>query len=380
MIGLAAAMGIGRFALTPLLPLMQAHESVSLVQGGFLASANYIGYLLGALWCLARSTRPAIAAPFGLLAVALSTLAMALTSSVAVWLALRLVAGVASAFVLVSVSAWALAALPPHLQSKGSGLVFAGVGIGLLLAGLVAIGIGVSGLAPSAGWLLLGSAALVATLVVARAITDAAGSPLKRAGQDSNVLGPDAWRLTFCYGAFGFGYIIPATFLPAAARALVDDPAVFGWAWPAFGLASATSTIAFGAILKHVPPGRIWALAQAVMAFGVALPAFHLELSALIVSAVCVGGTFMTITMAAMQEAQRIGGQSSYRLMALLTSAFAAGQVLGPLTIAEAGVTASALRTPSLVAAALLFVTALILLPRPARALGGTTPPRAPGV
>ena len=116
------------------------------------------------------------------------------------------------------------------------------------------------------------------------------------------------------------------------------------------------------------------------MAFGVALPAFHLELSALIVSAVCVGGTFMTITMAAMQEAQRIGGQSSYRLMALLTSAFAAGQVLGPLTIAEAGVTASALRTPSLVAAALLFVTALILLPRPARALGGTTPPRAPGV
>ena len=49
MAGLATAMGIGRFAFTPMLPLMQLHDLVSLRQGSYLASANYVGYLLGAL-------------------------------------------------------------------------------------------------------------------------------------------------------------------------------------------------------------------------------------------------------------------------------------------------------------------------------------------
>ena len=40
-----------------------------------------------------------------------------------------------------------------------------------------------------------------------------------------------------CYGTFGFGYIVPATFLPAMAQQLVRDPLVFGLTWPLFGLA-----------------------------------------------------------------------------------------------------------------------------------------------
>src|SRR2546430_13524654 len=46
---LAVAMGIGRFAFTPLLPMMQDDAGISLAQGGYLASANYLGYLAGAL-------------------------------------------------------------------------------------------------------------------------------------------------------------------------------------------------------------------------------------------------------------------------------------------------------------------------------------------
>src|SRR5690606_8090565 len=48
LLGLAAAIGIGRFAFTPLLPLMQA-EGLSLGAGAWLASANYLGYFAGAL-------------------------------------------------------------------------------------------------------------------------------------------------------------------------------------------------------------------------------------------------------------------------------------------------------------------------------------------
>jgi MFS family permease len=360
--GLAAAMGIGRFAFTPMLPLMQVHDSVSLPQGAYLASANYVGYLLGALLSFALNPRPADAARFGLAAVAISTLAMAFTSSFLAWVALRLIAGIASAFVLVGVSAWALSALAAHQRPSWSGWVFAGVGAGILVAGLAALTIGAIGFAPSLGWLLLGVAASVVALFVARSITQTAASPMVRPAA------PDAfnrteWRLIVCYGAFGFGYIIPATFLPAAARALVNDPMMFGWTWPVFGLAAAVSTIVAAAVLGNFPPRRSWAIGQVVMAAGVALPAIQMTLVSMIVSAVCVGGTFMVITMAGMQEARRVAGQSAPRLMAAMTAAFAAGQLAGPLTVTATGSAAEAIRGPSLLAAALLFSTLLLLLP-----------------
>ena len=81
--GLASAMGIGRFAFTPMLPLMQHAYAMPLQQGSWLASANYVGYLLGALLCVALDLRPGTAARFGLAIVAFTTLAMGLTGSFA---------------------------------------------------------------------------------------------------------------------------------------------------------------------------------------------------------------------------------------------------------------------------------------------------------
>ena len=361
-LGLASAMGIGRFAFTPLLPLMQVHDSVSLRQGGYLASANYVGYLLGALVCFALDLRPARAAKLGLAAVALSTLAMAFSSSFVAWLVLRLIAGVASAFVLVGVSAWALATLAAYQRSTWSGWVFAGVGAGILFAGLAVLLIGIVGLAPAYGWLLLGGVASLVALFAAHSIADTTPPAETPQTAAPNVLDRTAWRLIICYGAFGFGYIVPATFLPVAARAIVDNPAVFGWTWPVFGLAAASSTLVAASVPRNLRPRRSWAFGQVIMAAGVALPAIRMNLPSIIISAVCVGGTFMVITMAGMQEARRVGGQSASRLMAAMTAAFAIGQLAGPLMVAAADSAAEAIRGPSLLAAASLFLAALALL------------------
>jgi len=56
-------------------------------------------------------------------------------------------------------------------------------------------------------------------------------------------------------------------------------------------------------------------------------------LAGIVVAAICVGGTFMVNTMAGMQEARRVGGAQARPLMAAMTSAFAAGQVIGPLLV-----------------------------------------------
>jgi hypothetical protein len=119
-----------------------------------------------------------------------------------------------------------------------------------------------------------------------------------------------------CYGAFGFGYIIPGTFLPVMARQAVPDPSVFGWSWPLFGAAAATSPLIAAVWARHVGNRRLWILGHLVMAFGVALPVSWPAIGGIMIAALLVGGTFMVITLAGMQEARAMAGPRAPRLMA----------------------------------------------------------------
>src|ERR1700748_2664393 len=101
LLSLASAMGIGRFSLTPILPLMQHDAGLTMAQGGWLACANYLGYLAGALVCIILSPPPAAAIRWGLAGTGLFTLAMGLTGSEPLWLAWRCLAGAARGLVLV---------------------------------------------------------------------------------------------------------------------------------------------------------------------------------------------------------------------------------------------------------------------------------------
>ncbi|MGB7483590.1 MAG: YbfB/YjiJ family MFS transporter, partial [Castellaniella sp.] len=160
LLALAVAMGIGRFAFTPVLPMMQADLGLSLAQGSWLASANYLGYLLGALLVTHLSWSPATLLRLGLWLVVLMTAAMGLNSHWLGWLAWRLLAGVASAWVLIGTSALCIARLNATGQTERSGVVFAGVGCGITFAGLACMGLTLAGTAASQAWLWLAAAAL----------------------------------------------------------------------------------------------------------------------------------------------------------------------------------------------------------------------------
>jgi MFS family permease len=68
---------------------------------------------------------------------------MGLTDWQPLWLASRFLAGVASAFVLVGVSAWAIPILARHGREEWSGRLFAGVGTGVAFAGLFGLAAGI---------------------------------------------------------------------------------------------------------------------------------------------------------------------------------------------------------------------------------------------
>ncbi len=343
---LAVAMGIGRFAFTPILPMMQDDAGLSIAGGGWLASANYAGYLAGALSAIRLPLSPVVAIRAGLVVVSASTLAMAMHHGFAYWFALRALAGVASAWVLVFVSILALGKRPQ------GGTLYAGVGAGIAAAGAVCLALMAVHASSSAAWITLGAASFVMTALLWRVFDSGANAA---SGATEAKLGSRYWLLVLCYGAFGFGYIIPATFLPAMAKEVIADPVLFGWAWPVFGAAAAASTFFAGFFPNH---RKVWMVATLIMALGVVVPLIIPGLSGILVAAILIGGTFMVITMAGMQEARRVAAESARPLMAAMTSAFALGQIAGPLWVSYKNSVVHAL----LAAAAVLVLSAAVLL------------------
>jgi hypothetical protein len=95
------------------------------------------------------------------------------------------------------------------------------------------------------------------------------------------------------------------------------------------------------------------------MALGLVVPLVVRGLPGILAAALLVGGTFVTITMVAMQEARRVAAAQARPLMAAMTAAFALGQILGPMTVS---VLPRGFAPALILAASILAVSALFLL------------------
>lgn len=382
---LAVAMGIGRFAFTPILPLMIQEGTVHLAQTAWLSSSNYIGYLVGAL-SLLKSKRHPLFVMLGLTLVTLTTW-LASLSSFAWLLVLRFLAGVASAWVLVSISAFAINWLKSR-RVVTSGLIYTGVGIGITFTGLICsyfifqsatVTIAAqSSLSPLSSrlWQYLGVIALLATLLVtfllakinsqfastaAASIAAAKANFTKATHTNTNAsITPAKLKLAnvlTAYGLFGFGYILPATFLPQIAKQWLSGQSYL-LIWPFFGLAAALSVVLSQGLQRrynNVSLLGVWRVSQIIMAVGTLLPALWQSLAGLMLSALMVGGTFMVVTMAGLQvAASQVTHYPKYNLSAMMTASFAFGQLIGPLTALVA--------TGKNIWLALLPVSAIVLL------------------
>ncbi|MBV0931747.1 YbfB/YjiJ family MFS transporter [Marinobacterium weihaiense] len=336
-LALAVAMGVGRFAFTPLLPLMLRDGLLDTTSVYGWASANYLGYLMGALSAFWLQRHPLIGLKAGLLGIALMTLStgiLDIPQLAQAGIALRFGCGLLSAWVLVCTSSWCLNALT-HIDKRHHGSwIYTGVGAGIALTGTLTW---LSGsLFATDAWIMLGLLALLLSVLPlcqpeVRYLSGETGRHVQR------NLTPNArhWPLIGCYALSGFGYIIPATYLPALAQQQIDNPHLFGLAWPIFGLAALLSVALVAFKCRHWSHQRTWATAQGVMAVGVLIPAFGQRLECLALSALLVGGTFMLATLAGLQLAREREPDNPTPLLGLMTAGFASSQIAGPILVQQ---------------------------------------------
>ncbi|MGW1784756.1 YbfB/YjiJ family MFS transporter [Streptomyces sp. NPDC002143] len=342
-------MGVGRFVYTPVLPLMQTQAGLSASAGAHLATANYVGYLGGALagTLIPGLVRSPAALRTSLVALTGSLAAMPVTHGTTVWLGLRLVAGVASALVFVIAVTSVLGLLrghPAHLP----GWAFGGVGAGIAASGLLVLG-----LSPVADWRAVwwASAALTALLAGAAwrlrlelpappASTPPRIPPVPAAsaasvedepGRPTTTRHRRRWFpvLLASYTLEGTGYIVAGTFLVAAV-AQTSPGWVGSGAWVLVGLAAVPSSALWTRLGRRRPLHDLLFAALVVQAVGIALPALVGGVAAALLSAVLFGATFIGISTLALATGARL---QVHRSVGLLTAGYSVGQILGPLAV-----------------------------------------------
>ncbi len=371
-ISLAIAMGVARFAFTPILPAMQAATGLGADGAGFLASLNYLGYFLGALGAGLVPHGPVRTAVFrAALALSVgSTAAMGLDfgdadAAMLPWSVLRFVSGLSSAGIFILGIAMVLDTLVRAQGERWAGWLYTGVGVGIASSGLFVALIG-DRLGWTGDWLALGAICAVAGLLPALWVTDpppVAAPQSAEAGAGGGkaaALSFPLLLLTVAYFLEGGGYIVSGTFLVSILKTMPETAAVGQAAWIVVGLGAMGAGVFWAAVARRF--GSWWALILAHLAqtVGILLPMTGSPVAA-VVSALLFGGTFVGIVSQAFALGRSLSSGGSARVVGALTAVYGVGQIIGPLpaglVVARTGSFDSAL----LGAAAAVVLGALLL-------------------
>ncbi|UZE13526.1 MFS transporter [Pseudomonas sp. B21-053] len=361
-IALMMAMGIGRFALTPQLPHLLSEGQIDLTAAGLIAAANYLGYFVGAVDAMfaRRHHHVRLRLLGGSWLCVLLTLASFWANGFWSHLLLRFGTGVASAWVLVMITALsqplAVAAGRPRLGA----LVFAGPGLGIFLTGLLALGSHLLGQTSATLWLIYAAVALVMLLGILPFLPQPATAVVAPTVNTSGNQG--IGRLGLIYGLYGLGYIIPATFLSQMANAQFHGQWMADLFWPCFGLAAAIGVVLVS-LRRHNPNAtRHWLMAtlwlQAAGVFACLLGSGP----GLALGVILCGTPFLACMQLVMQRSRELAPHATQRNAGLLTACFAVGQLAGPLLAATSSHFSGGLQPALIVAGSGLLVAGGLLL------------------
>lgn len=363
---LSLAIGVGRFAFTPILPIMQEAVGFGTDFAGMLASANYAGYLVGAIaFGYVSPARRLLCFRISLLLCVLLTGLMGVSDTHGIWFVLRAITGLASAGVFVLGSVLVLDRLNTMGYTNAGGQIFGGVGVGIVLTGLAVPALDLL-LGWQGAWIGTAFLSLVPLLLAWVFVQPQALSavPVTKTLSRSYRLtagGASMMRLWAAYFCEGFGYIISATFLVAILQQKTGSAFVSQSAWVLVGTAAAVSTLfwpRFGARFGFV---KTLIVAHGVQAVGIILPVFFSHAWAAYVGALCFGGTFMGIVGMSLIYGRTLasGGQ----VVGWLTGLFSLGQIIAPVIAGFMAASRGNFDGPLIMAALVVAAGTILLWP-----------------
>lgn len=366
---LIVAMGIGRFAFTPQVPLMIAEHQFSLTGAGLVAALNYLGYLCGAYDAMRASRHVERRLWLGVWGAVALTLLSAVVEGEWWHGAVRFAIGWASGWSMVLVAAWTNERLAHYGRPALSAAVFAGPGAGIFISGMLAVAIHSLALSASQAWLVYGVLALV--------LVGAISVNLPRAGElhrpdvppEPLILTPALKRLVWSYSLAGFGYILPATFLSQMATARFPDSLFAQFVWPIFGGAAVLGII-IGILTRHqLTTQTRLAITLWVQALGVLCAEVVPGVTGLALGALFTGGGFLSVVQLSIQHGRELAPNHARYMAGLLTTGYAIGQLVGPMLSVLSTALTHRLEPALYVAAVGLVIAGLLVINTPVRAM-----------
>lgn len=328
---------LGRFIYTPLLPYLIADGLFSAADGAAIASWNYLGYLAGAMLAI-RWHRPdqiRFLLPLALAAHVLTTLLATQTGAPGWLAAIRMSNGVANGMVFVQAPALILEWLALRQRTAFSGLVYMGVGLGLLVSSAL-VSLTADWLQGAARWwpaLLLsvplawwGVRHLMRLEVPVR-------QPPAKAGRSAAapLFDRASTPLFLSYAGAGLGYILPMTFLPLLARQTLPPG---HWLLDGTWLIVALSTIPSPWLWNRLGAtfGDLFALKlnYIIQLAGVLMAVVWPDPAGLAACAVLVGGTFLGTVLLTQRLGRALHPHQGPRLSAAMIALYGFTQMAGP--------------------------------------------------
>ena len=328
--------GVARFSYTPLIPIMQTETGLSDVSAGWLATVNYLGYMLGVLIAASLNSlrhKYMLHQVYLLLSI-VTAAAMAITTDLMIWSVLRFFAGMCGSGGIIIASGLVLKWMVQHKHRAELGIHFAGIGISIVLTAIVVETL----LHVSAGWQQQWFAfSMVAVLFAIPAwrwmprphSTDPNATS---AVQDTPPSRKFAVTMMLAYCCAGYGYVVSATFIVDIVEGLNN---LQGWGQYIFiiiGVCAAPSVFLWDLVARRMGPLKALLLTYAIQAIGILLPTLSSTLWVIILSALLYGGTFVASVSLVLTMAGRFYPSNPAKFMGKMTLAYGAAQIVAPVT------------------------------------------------
>ena len=363
---LLLALGVARFAYTPLLPLMQEQAGLGIREAGWLAAINYTGYLCGALVASLISDLVLKDRLFrlGMLVALLSTLLMGLTTNEVLWAVSRFFAGLSSAAGMLLGTGLILNWLIRNNHRSELGIHFAGIGLGI--AGCAAlVELLNQWLNWREQWFVFTAISFPLAILALRWLPRPDTSGLTTTGQKMEDRPPSAlylWIFMAAYFCAGIGYVVSATFIVAIVENLPGLDGQGNLAFLAIGIGAAPACIVWDFIARRTGELNALILAAVLQIVGILLPIYPGGLTMTILGALLFGGTFVGMVSLVMTVAGRYYPTRPAKMMGKMTLSYGTAQIIGPVATGALAVHFGSYAAGLYLAAAVMLLGTCLLL------------------